>query len=446
MNDVIQVAIHIGAPKTGSSAIQFFLNSNRRRLERLGYYYPEHFVDENSVSGGHSQLSALIVKNELLKAQELLSKWLAEATRLGLTLLLSSEDFLRYPNEFHNLLGKTSVKVFAYYRHPIEFLVSSHNQSVKRHFSTLTLDDFLTKHAVETNRILNGSILTEWQSLFGSSAVIVRPYDVALFKDGRIENDFLKVLGIKDRSLRWFSKSKALINTSYTDGALELKRLLNLVIGQEDSTVNAQIDKALQKYSDKANKSPSATRVSVVSSGVFYLLLDRFVSTIERMRYQVLDGCPDSFLMPRTVVASGDSLARKDVLDLMNAFQWLRKEVPDTVGMLEREVLFKLDQDSHGKLPYGIFKLSELMGLPFNEPVINIGEVVDQSSIDVFLDSSSTVPDYLRELASMLLACGRIDEAIVLAERALKLRPNGPAIIKLRDECLDKLRLREASS
>jgi hypothetical protein len=61
------VVFHIGAPKTGASAIQKFLLENRQALKSLGFYYPEHALDENGVSGGHTGFGLKIKKENCPK-------------------------------------------------------------------------------------------------------------------------------------------------------------------------------------------------------------------------------------------------------------------------------------------------------------------------------------------------------------------------------------------
>ena len=48
------VVLHIGAPKTGTSAIQAYLSAHREQLSEAGYRYPRHPVDENNIGGGHA--------------------------------------------------------------------------------------------------------------------------------------------------------------------------------------------------------------------------------------------------------------------------------------------------------------------------------------------------------------------------------------------------------
>ena len=50
---MLKVVIHVGPPKTGTSALQNWLLQNRLWLQQNGIYYPEHGVDVNGVSSGN---------------------------------------------------------------------------------------------------------------------------------------------------------------------------------------------------------------------------------------------------------------------------------------------------------------------------------------------------------------------------------------------------------
>ena len=58
--------IHIGAPKTGSTAIQNFLYDHEDDLEQLGIHYPRHGVKRG---GGHVGFRQSL-NNSSLKKQE----------------------------------------------------------------------------------------------------------------------------------------------------------------------------------------------------------------------------------------------------------------------------------------------------------------------------------------------------------------------------------------
>jgi hypothetical protein len=60
-----RLILHIGAPKTGSSAVQRYCCEHAADLRRQGLHYPEHPLDANGVSGGHGELFALLLGGEL---------------------------------------------------------------------------------------------------------------------------------------------------------------------------------------------------------------------------------------------------------------------------------------------------------------------------------------------------------------------------------------------
>ena len=58
------IYLHIGTPKTGTSALQSFLLNNSEELDRQGYDYPEHKVDVNHISSGNGQEIINIMNKE----------------------------------------------------------------------------------------------------------------------------------------------------------------------------------------------------------------------------------------------------------------------------------------------------------------------------------------------------------------------------------------------
>ena len=79
-----QIIIHVGPAKTGTSALQYFLLRNCDELKKVGYYYPNHRLDENDISGGHGSPEFDIKKtiNEFLESNYH-------------TLILSAESFFK---------------------------------------------------------------------------------------------------------------------------------------------------------------------------------------------------------------------------------------------------------------------------------------------------------------------------------------------------------------
>ena len=92
------VIFHIGAPKTGSTAIQKFCLENRETLKEHGLYYPNHGVDKNGISGGHSSLGQALIENRLDDAATILGNYVKEAKDDNCVLLLSAESIFYSPD------------------------------------------------------------------------------------------------------------------------------------------------------------------------------------------------------------------------------------------------------------------------------------------------------------------------------------------------------------
>lgn len=245
-----EIILHIGAPKTGTSAIQRFCLRNRLALLRAGFYYPEHGIDKNGVSGGHF-LICQPGASGTVAGVELLQIWLATAKKANLTLLLSSENFYVRASELWLMLQGEKVRVIGWYRDPLEAIVSNYNQEVKRHFLTQTLDA-RCRRIVGSRTIhhFDGQHLHAWADAAGESQCHFYPfsYSAAL----PIEQSFLEAIGIKASKASRFNIDRALINRSYAPDALELKRRLNLLLTREDVELNRLLDVFLQAYSDQS--------------------------------------------------------------------------------------------------------------------------------------------------------------------------------------------------
>lgn len=414
----MKVILHIGAPKTGTSAIQFFLNENHKRLKSHGLYYPEHNFDPNNVSGGHASFGALLVEGRLEEAKTLLTQWVQEAEQAGCSLLLSAEAMYRRPESVVSLFEEHELQVFAYFRHPLESLVSNHNQSIKRHYSTLTLDDFLYKQVGVNNRGVNGQVFFDWKKLLGDNQLTVRPYYFPVFHKGRIELDFLKQLGISGWSAARFKLRKTKINTSYTEGALEIKRLLNDLLNPEKNRESIIIDRVLQRYSDSANNRRSGQQKQAINTAVFNAIAARYQQPMERMRDGLLDVCPTDFMRPQTVTPLAQTDTRKSLAEVMSAYEQLCEAEPELMQQLQQRLAERLQADECDAIPYALLKLSEIMGLPFREPKSK--PPLPQKSLEVFLADDSKPWEYLREVSKWLERNGDTESACQVLGKAIE--------------------------
>lgn len=232
------IYFHIGPGKTGTSAIQAWLQNNQAWLKDQGIMYPPHPLDENEVSSGN--LLKIIEHNAegeghlcLDKCRKLIEKFEKSDAH---TLLLSSEWFFVHIESILDCGLFPDAKVIAYLRDPIELIESNYNQSVKRHGVFLPLSP-----SYQGFPSLN--VLGRIAQKHGNDRVILRPYHHGLFYDDNIITDILHSIGVTQLP----KVEKKRINPSYQFEALEFKRLLNSFPTDE---IQSKVDRILQQYSN----------------------------------------------------------------------------------------------------------------------------------------------------------------------------------------------------
>lgn len=233
-----QVLVHIGPPKSGTSAIQYALQRNRTFLSDNGVYYPEHEIGPNGISSGN--LTSILTLDDGGKwcvSRDKITRLLASfESSAAHTLLLSSEYFFYLVEDIAEKIP--SAKFIAYIRCPLETFESSYNQSVKRHNRTSEAKFNKNLHTTTIN------ILTEKINTVGRARFLLRAY--LPMNDGEFDlvSDFSSCVKL---SLPAPLLAKQITNRSYTLEALEFKRWLNQFKLTE---LDPSIDQALQAYSD----------------------------------------------------------------------------------------------------------------------------------------------------------------------------------------------------
>jgi hypothetical protein len=259
-----QVIIHIGPPKTGSSAIQKWLSENLDYLQDQSIFYPAHKLDENGISSGNFEACFELTDNKRLQFSptrfiKLNSEFCNSDCKV---LLLSSEYFFQNIDVVNEVFG--SCKFIAYIRSPLELFESSYNQAIKRHNCVKKLDSYFTFSVRNIER------LDEIINRIGFGRFILRPYEREAFFDGNIVNDFLKFLQV-DICIN----DEKPINQSYSVEALEFKRLMNhFHLDQLDSAV----DKFLQNTAKKNIKG------SFIAQEAFNMYKGQSVSSLMQLK------------------------------------------------------------------------------------------------------------------------------------------------------------------
>jgi hypothetical protein len=269
-----EIYIHVGPPKTGTSAIQKWLNENQDFLLSSKILYPTHSLDLNGVSSGNVRAIYNIDENKQLnlnvkRLQTLLAKFKQGDNRI---LLLSSEFFFIRMKELKNHIP--SAKFIAYLRHPIETKESNYNQSVKRHFQTEIININLTQKLPYIDKL--GKFVEE----FGANSLCLRLYGKGHFKYGNIVSDLLSIFGItKDLTL-------PTINNSYQFEALEFKRWLNQFGIYKWQT---KIDRALQAYTAGTSRySLIPPRIYIKVNQCYSAELKKYIDTFGKQAIEPL--------------------------------------------------------------------------------------------------------------------------------------------------------------
>jgi hypothetical protein len=149
----IRIILHVGLPKTGSTAIQQFLQKNKESLKNDGYYYHLENYDENlavldesfKTSGNGEELYIEIKKysNNIAKLKESIIDYFSRITKEAQkfdchTVIVSSEMLcILHFHEIAELIcclrdSADDYLIIKFYRNPYKWFFSSWLQGVKR--------------------------------------------------------------------------------------------------------------------------------------------------------------------------------------------------------------------------------------------------------------------------------------------------------------------------
>ena len=237
----MKLIVHIGTPKTGTTAVQQFLKHNQQVLRGVGFHYatpPHNLGHANSVANALNAGDSRTV-------QAFLAKHVRRARRNGAeTILISAENFYvrdvlasmqrgqACPNAIERdgrlvqtlralLPGEIEAcRIACYFRRPDRYAESLYNQHVKRGIVQSSFAEFLS--LIEPT-LSYDRCMRSWADVFGKSNCVVRVYD-SVKKD--VVGDFVaNVLGIQD--LSGFSRVHSQANERVSRDLLEFKRLTN---------------------------------------------------------------------------------------------------------------------------------------------------------------------------------------------------------------------------
>ena len=203
--ETFRLVLHIGAHKTGTSAIQVFLNQAMGKLMEQGWVFAPQpnghlnwspmVVIEPTEEGGHFRLDEPVL-------QALVQRIRSRKRHL----ILSAEDlFFLEPPEIAQFAGKmqdlaSDITIICYLRRQDRMALSQWAQGGQTIQSAAVFgseDSPLRPLTAQMRSYLDyAGRLEQWRAAFPHAQIITRVYDRNLFPGGDVVRDFMAALGL----------------------------------------------------------------------------------------------------------------------------------------------------------------------------------------------------------------------------------------------------------
>ncbi len=265
------VYLHIGLPKTGTTAIQNFLWDNQTMLEKHGICYPDlsvHYPRVSFLRNAHFLIASCKTADDgsVTPANGDYSLILNQIAELGARfdkIFLTDEALWaaksRQPAFWERLrtdLGKRglSLRIIVYLRRQDSFVQSLYRQKIKVQATGLSFHEFLETF-LKDYPLDYYSYLQFLSGVLGRGNLIVRIYEKEQYKEnGRfLFFDFLDIFGLKPED--GFSAGQTGLNAPLDASQLELRRLLNTL--SEPSPTLSQSFREIRRIAPREGDPPA---------------------------------------------------------------------------------------------------------------------------------------------------------------------------------------------
>jgi hypothetical protein len=252
-----KVIVHIGANKTGSSAIQKFLSLNCEALRKQGLVIPsQDFTLSSQVSGFHVFAFEELFRNPRGRQQlEAAMNVIADSQVGAKAILLSAENLAANPAGpalFTGLVEKFDVQIILYVRRQDEYILSSWQQWYSK-----VSDDFWA-WAIGVAGTLGDwrAYLQRWEAVVPRAQITVRVFERARLDGGDAVLDFYNRLGL-DAPFESMRYPQDKVNPSFSDAVMDLVKGNKLIFksAHDSDFYNFVLEMTGDRYVRKSRQS-----------------------------------------------------------------------------------------------------------------------------------------------------------------------------------------------
>ena len=280
--------IHLGTPKTGTSALQKFLADNAEKLKEKGWCYPDLEKDWATIN---LRKDYNLAKNGGLIKFSLAEKWpewekdvlwkIIYNYLKHYNVILSDEGLWSYPGlDFSDIINELrnryeNVKIICYFRRQDLYIESKWNQDVKAGFYDGSVLEYFE---IKKEEFDYKQRLGQLSKLFGRENVIVRVYEKGQFGGERrdITSDFLDACKIDNT---WEEiKFPGHVNERIDSDVLGLKHLFNKKYSEETAKIGIQSDSqvSIGKCFLDMKLNESSSKLGYISTELRKTFMDKY--------------------------------------------------------------------------------------------------------------------------------------------------------------------------
>ena len=184
------VYIHVGTPKTGTSAIQVFCSKNRKLLKEKGVCYPNLGFDFPGISSnrnGHCEVADQALE-KLTGMLDNFPVFVLSDEHIWNNKDITTERLLHYKEKLAE--AGADMKIIVYLRRQ-DLLIQSYWAQQGKECMNTSFSDYIVSKKAKYFKLDYDKRLEEMAAAVGRENIIVRVYEKQQYYGGNIISDFL---------------------------------------------------------------------------------------------------------------------------------------------------------------------------------------------------------------------------------------------------------------